>query len=394
MNRIGRRFMTICVAGVFTLGQAQAQFTQDELVGKQNTITTAVPFLMISPDSRSAAMGDAGVATSPDENSIFWNVAKLGFIDKQNGLSISYAPWLRSLVPDVSYSHISAFGKIDDRSVITGSFRFFSLGEINFRDNFGGDLGSHNPKELAVDVGYATRLNDNFSVGIALRYINSNLTGSQSVGGGQTQPGNAFAGDIAGFYTNTMTLNSGKELKYNIGLSLTNLGSKITFTTDEERDFIPMNMRLGTAWEYEIDEYNSIMGTVDFNKLLVPTPPAYDDSLGLYKGKDNDVPVIQGIFQSFGDAPGGLKEEIKEINYSIGLEYWYDKQFAVRAGYFNEPETKGNRKYFTLGAGIRYKVFGLDMAYLVPMRRRHPLENQMRFSMLFDLEAFKTQGAE
>ena len=273
---------------------------------------------------------------------------------------------------------------MNERSVVSGSFRYFSLGEINFRDNTGGDLGSEDPFELAIDGGYSTKLSDNFSVGIALRYIYSNLTGKRLT---DVRPGNAFAGDITGYYRNELD----EKTKYAIGISLSNLGSKITFSTDENRDFIPMNLRIGTSWDFEIDEYNSISASVDFNKLLVPTAPVRDSLGNIIYGKDNNVPVIQGIFQSFGDAPGGGAEELKEINYSIGLEYWYDKQFAVRAGYFHEPETKGDRQYVTLGAGIKYNVFGLDMAYLVPLANTHPLQNQMRFTMMFDLDAFSSQ---
>jgi len=381
----GIKILTLTTIATIIGHGSYAQLTQDELVGKQNTVTTSVPFLMITPDSRAAAMGDVGVATSADINSIYWNVAKYGFIEKESGISISYAPWLRSLVPDVSFSHLAGYKKLDDRNVISGSFRYFSLGDINFRDGDGKDLGSENPFEMAVDAGFTSKLSDNFAVGIALRYIHSNLTGKRIA---ETKPGNAFAGDITAFYTGEYN----DKTDYSIGLSLSNLGSKITFSTDENRDFIPMNMRLGTSWDFEIDEHNSFTAALDFNKLLVPTAPVRNDSTGVIEyGKENDVPVIQGIFQSFGDAPGGGKEELKEINWSIGLEYWYDKQFAVRAGYFNEPTTKGDRKYVTVGAGIKYKVFGLDMAYLVPVARRHPLENQMRFSLLFDLEAFSSQ---
>lgn len=380
----GIKILSVIALSALVNNSAKAQFTRAELSKELNTVTTSVPFLMITPDSRAAAMADVGVATKADINSIYWNVAKYGFIEKESGISISYAPWLRTLVPDVSFSHLAGYKKLDDRSVISGSFRYFSLGDINFRDDEGNDLGSENPYELAVDVGFTSRLSDNFSVGVALRYINSSLTGKRIA---ETKPGNAFAGDITAYYKNSYN----DKTNYAVGLSLANLGSKITFSTDENRDFIPMNMRLGTSWEFIIDEHNSFSASLDFNKLLVPTTPVRDSAGNVIYGKENDVPVIQGIFQSFGDAPGGLEEELNEVIYSIGLEYWYDKQFAVRAGYFNEAKTKGDRKYVTLGAGIKYKVFGLDMAYLVPIARRHPLENQMRFTLSFDLEAFGTQ---
>jgi opacity protein-like surface antigen len=380
----GIKILSVIALSTLINSSANAQFTRDELSKELNTVTTSVPFLMITPDSRAAAMGDVGVSTSADINSIYWNVAKYGFIEKESGISISYAPWLRTLVPDVSFSHLSGYKKLGDRNVVSGSFRYFSLGDINFRNANGDDMGSEKPFEMALDAGFTSRLSDNFSVGVALRYIHSNLTGKRIA---ETKPGNAFAGDISAFYKGEFN----EKTDFAVGLSLSNLGSKITFSTDENRDFIPMNMRLGTTWGYEIDDHNTISASLEFSKLLVPTAPIRDSAGGILYGKENDVPVIQGIFQSFGDAPGGLQEEIKEVNWSLGLEYWYDKQFAVRAGYFNEPTTKGDRKYVTAGAGLKYKVFGLDMAYLIPVSRRHPLENQMRFTLSFDLDAFSSQ---
>jgi hypothetical protein len=381
---------------------AKAQFSSADLQGKQNVISTAVPFLTITPDARHAAMGDMGVASTPDMNSIHWNAAKLAFIDREAGVSLSYTPWLRQLVPDVSLSYLSGYTRINKRSTFGASFRYFSLGNIQFTDNFGNSMGGATPNELAVDAAYATQLSKKFSMAIAMRFIYSNLAPNASLSGNvQARAGIAGAGDISMYYRDKMKV-EGKKVDYAIGAAITNLGSKITYTTADERDFIPINLRIGTFFTYEIDEYNKISFGVDMNKLLVPTSPIFlktvngRDSLVngervIDKGRNPEVPVISGLLQSFYDAPGGMKEELREISYSTGMEYWYDKQFALRAGYFHENKFKGNRQYLTFGAGLRYKVFGLDVAYLVPFQQRHPLENTLRFSLLFDIDAFKSQ---
>lgn len=382
---------------------AQAQFSSADLQGKQNVISTAVPFLTISPDARHAGMGDLGVASTPDMNSVHWNAAKLAFIDREAGFSLSYTPWLRQLVPDVSLSYLSGYTKINKRSTFGASFRYFSLGNIQFTDNFGNSMGGATPNELAVDVAYATQLSRKFSMAIAMRFIYSNLAPNASLSGNvQAKAGVAGAGDISMYYRDKMKV-EGKKVDYAIGATITNIGSKITYTTPDERDFIPINLRIGTFFTYEIDEYNKISFGVDVNKLLVPTSPVFlktvngRDSLTkdgdriIDKGRNPEVPVIAGLLQSFYDAPGGMKEELREISYSTGMEYWYDKQFALRAGYFHENKYKGNRQYITFGAGLRYKVFGLDVAYLVPFQQRHPLENTLRFSLLFDIDAFRSQ---
>ncbi|MBP7262087.1 MAG: type IX secretion system outer membrane channel protein PorV [Bacteroidia bacterium] len=385
----------------FQSSKAQG-LTSAELQGKQNVVTTAVPFLTITPDARHAGMGDMGVASTPDMNSVHWNAAKLAFIDREAGVSLSYTPWLRQLVPDVSLSYLSGYAKVGKRSTFGASFRYFSLGNIQFTDNFGNSMGGATPSEMAVDGAYATQLSRNFSMAIAMRFIYSNLAPSAPLSNGvQAKAGVAAGGDISMYYKNKMKV-EGKKVDYAIGATITNIGTKITYTTAENRDFIPINLRVGTFFSYDIDEYNKISFGVDFNKLLVPTNPILlktvngQDSLVdgnpvIDKGKNPDVPVIAGMLQSFSDAPGGMKEELREISYSAGMEYWYDKQFAVRAGYFHESPYKGNRQYITFGAGLRYKVFGLDVAYLVPFQQRHPLENTLRFSLLFDIDAFKSQ---
>lgn len=382
---------------------AQNQLNSGQLDGRQNTITTAVPFLMITPDARAGGMGDVGVATPGDMNAIHWNASKLAFLEKKGGVSVSYTPWLRQLVPDVSLSYLSIYNKINDRSTIGGSLRYFSLGEIQFTDITGNSLGNYNPNELAVDLAYAQKLSDNFSVGIAFRYIYSNLAGGANLSQNPIKAGTSYAGDITAYYNNKTRI-EGYKVNYAFGGAITNIGSKMTYTTAQQENFIPINLRVGGYGQVEIDKYNTISLSMDFNKLLVPTPPQYvlsatgqpeiDPNTGRYKiksGKDNNVPLVQGMIQSFSDAPGGLKEELQEINISTGLEYWYDKQFALRAGYFHESQFKGNRKYMTLGAGLRYNVFGLDVAYLISFQQRNPLDNTLRFTLTFDFDAFKKQ---
>lgn len=386
-------------------GKVEAQsISRNQLAGQQNVITSAVPFLTISPDSRRAAMGDAGVASSADANSVFWNAASLAFVEEKAAISTSYAPWLRSLVPGISYNYLSGYSKINKRSVIGGSFRYFSFGQINFTDDVGNPLGIFNPSEYAVDVCYATQLSKKWSIGTALRYINSNLAGTRPLNGITPKVGRAGAGDISAMYKGTKRITAKgekKDLKYTFGINLQNLGSRITYSDKTNREYLPANLKIGTAWSYDIDQYNSITGMLDINKLMIPTPginvlksynggdsmavDANGNNVVVYERTRSDDPVITAALKSFTDAPGGIMEELKEYNVSLGLEYIYAKQFMVRAGYFNESKTKGNRKYMTLGFGIRYRKFGLDGAYLIPFQQRHPLQNQLRFTLLFTL---------
>lgn len=380
---------SIGTLSVFAQGGLQSK---ESLLGQRNVITTAAPFLLISPDSRGAAMGDLGVATSADANSIHWNASKLAFIEGDAGISLSAAPWLRQLVPDVWFYYMSGYKKIDKQSTVAMSLRYFTLGDIQFTDNNGNSNGNYEPKEFALDGAYARRLSDNLSLGIALRFIFSDLArGQVGTSGAEIKAGIAGAGDVSATYKNDMKI-GGRDFDYSIGGNISNIGNKITYTTEANRDFIPVNLRLGTFWNTQIDEYNEIGFGVDFNKLLVPTPQYTYDTLGNIDGRViDDGPLIQGMLSSFGDAPGGFREELKEFTYSIGLEYWYAKQFALRAGYFHEAETKGARQYATFGAGLKYKVFQIDAAYLQPFTRRHPLQNTIRFSLLFDIDAFKQQ---
>jgi hypothetical protein len=387
---------------VDSYGQSETELEQSAL--QLNTITTAVPFLLIAPDSRSGAMGDVGVSSSPDANSMHWNVAKMAFAEKEMGVSISYSPWLRRLVPDINLSYVSLYKKMGDKGALGGSLRYFSLGDINFTDIEGNSLGQFNPAEFAVDLGYSQKFGEHFSGGLAARYIYSNLTGGTRTEGQDTKAGKSFAVDIGIFYTNKDAEIFGQDAIFNWGVSISNIGKKISYTNDAVADFIPINLRFGPSATFLLDDYNSITVLTDINKLLVPTPPIYatddegdplfdDDGNQLVAaGKNPDVPIVTGIMQSFSDAPGGFSEEVKEYNISAGLEYWYNKQFAVRAGYFHEAATKGNRRYITTGLGLKMSVFAIDFSYLIPLTQDNPLANTFRFSLMFNFDDFKSQN--
>ncbi|HEY8919307.1 MAG TPA: type IX secretion system outer membrane channel protein PorV [Chitinophaga sp.] len=360
--------------------KTSAQIGTGDIDGRTNTINTAVPFLRISPDARSGAMGDVGVALSPDANSNYWNLSKLPFATANSSVSVTYTPWLKELVNDVFLANLSGYYKLNDLEAVGASLRYFSLGTINFTDITGTPTYDYRPRELAFDAGYARKLSDNFSVGVALRYIYSNLANGD-INGRVIRPGKAFAGDVSLFYTKDYEKDDGRVNTWNVGLAITNVGTKISYTQSAQyKDFIPTNLGLGTAYTLGLDEYNKVTFALDINKLLVPTP----DSSGAYRDKG----VVESIFTSFGDAPGGFSEELKELMFSLGAEYWYNNTFAVRAGYYNENKYKGNRKYFTAGIGIKYDVFGLNFSYLVPSGtgiQRNPLSNTLRFTLTFDL---------
>ncbi len=361
-------------------------------------IQTVVPFLIIAPDSRAGAIGDAGVATSPDVYSNHWNPAKFAFIDGNGGVGISYAPWLRNLVPDINIAYLSGYYRIDKKQVVSSSLLYSSLGDVPFTDEYGNLERTFKPNELAFDAAYSRLFSEYFSGGVAFRFIYSNLTGGTYTGGTATKAGTSFAADISGYYRRDVNLFN-KSAQVAFGLNFSNIGSKMSYSEGSTSDFIPMNLRLGTAATINFDNYNKLSLTVDFNKLLVPTPPVYYqvgevDSKGdtvltagseIKAGKDPNVSVPVAIFQSFYDAPGGFKEEMQEITYSIGTEYWYNNQFALRAGYFHESPDKGNRRYFTAGAGFRMKGFTIDFSYLMPTTQNNPLARTLRFSLSFDL---------
>ncbi len=374
---------------------ADAQISTDSLDGRINAINTAVPFLRIAPDARAGAMGDAGVAVAPDANTMHWNPSKLAFIPKDFGLSVTYTPWLRSLqIDDIYLAYLSGFKRIDELQTVGMSLRYFSLGNITFTDISGDVIGVFNPNEFAVSGAYARKLSEVFSVGVALKFIYSNLAAGQVVSGVNIRPGITAGGDVSAFYTNPKMKIGNYDATFNAGLNLANIGSKITYTNSIDKDFIPSNMGLGTALTLAFDDYNEITMAFDINKLLVPTPDSIDlDANGIFDYKEKSP--VAGMFSSFSDAPGGFSEEMQELMFSLALEYWYDQQFAVRAGYFNEHSRKGNRKFFTVGLGIKYNVFGLNFSYLVPTsNQRNPLDNTLRFTLLFDFDAFKGDGED
>jgi len=371
------------------------------LGGNLNTITTAVPFLLISPDSRSGAMGDVGVATTPDASSMHWNPAKLSFTKDDIGISVSIVPWLRELVPDINLQYIGGYYRLNDNEAIGYELRYFTLGDITFTDLTGNVIGQYKPHEMALGTAYSRKLSRDFSIAISGRYIYSNLTGGQSAGSTETIAGQSIAADVATFYTQPISI-ANKKSDLSFGMNISNIGNKIAYTETITRDFIPINLRLGTDLTTEMDDYNKISFAFDINKLLVPSPPLRNDDNEIIAGKDPNVSVVSGIFQSFGDAPGEIdengnpvpgsifKEEMRELNISAGFEYWYANQFALRAGYFHEHNTKGGRKYLTFGSGVKYNVFAIDFSYLISTNNiggTNPLANTMRFTLVFDLGA-------
>jgi len=373
---------------ILTLSGTTILYSQesDEL----NAIQTVVPFLTIAPDSRAGGMGDAGVATSPDVYSMHWNPAKFGFIDGNGGVGISYSPWLRNLVPDINIAFLGGYKRIDSKQVLSASLLYSSLGDVPFTDEFGNLERTFNPNEFSIDAGYSRLFSENLSAGIAFRFIYSNLTGGSYSGGVATQPGTSFAADISGYYQKKIDIFS-TDGTFAAGLNFSNIGTKMSYSDSQTSDFIPMNMRLGASVTINLDRYNKLTFTLDLNKLLVPTPPIYSSTNpdSIIAGRDPNVSVPVAIFQSFVDAPGGFKEEMHEITYSSGVEYWYNNQFALRGGYFHENETKGNRKYFTAGAGVRLKGFTIDFSYLMPVTQNHPLAHTLRFSLAFDFNSLR-----
>ena len=404
-----KKIAFIALASVLFTQNSFAQDLTSDYLNNLNTISTSVPFLLIAPDSRAGAMGDVGAATSPDHNSIHWNASKLAFLEENNGFSISYTPWLQDLVPEISLSYLSGFKRLNSRSTIAGSLRYFSLGEIQFTNNAGDPISKFSPNEFALDGAYAMKLSEKFSTGMTMRYIYSNLTGGINVeGGAATKPGTSFGVDLSSYYQSDKFKIEDKTAYWAAGMNISNVGNKISYTDGGEEHFLPMNGRLGASFNMELDDYNSVSFAFDVNKLLVPTPPVYEvdadgnsvfDENGdrvIEAGKDPNVGTLAGMFQSFNDAPGGIQEEFNELMFAAGMEYWYLKQFAFRGGYFHEHATKGNRKYFTLGVGLRMNVFSLDMAFLLPATQgtRSPLANTLRFTMLFDMAALYATDKE
>ncbi len=368
----------ILIAGAIT--NSYAQSAQNDI----SVVTTAVPFLRISPDSRSGGMGDVGIATSADAYSGFWNLGKIPFAKSNTNVGVTYTPWLTDLgLNDVYLASLAGYHKLDENQALSLGLRYFSLGSIQFTDANGNQLNNFRPREFAIEAGYSRKLSSKSGLGLGLRYISSDLAGG-TVNGITYKKGTSVAADL--HYFNNGLKEDGSGLNW--GVTLSNLGSKISYTQDaNQKDFIPANLGLGAAYTKVFDADSKITFALDLNKLLVPTPPVVTDSAGLadYRSKG----VVSSWFSSFGDAAGGGQEEFKEITASVGAEYWYKEQFALRAGYFYENPDKGNRKYFTVGAGLMYNMFGLNFSYLLPNGagvNRNPLSNTLRFSLSFNLD--------
>ncbi|WP_088653303.1 type IX secretion system outer membrane channel protein PorV [Geofilum rhodophaeum] len=379
-----RILKSLCALALLTLLSVAPALGQDysDLSGQVNIINTAVPFIGIAPDSRAGAMGNAGVATSPDVNSQHWNPAKFAFIDSNMGASMSYTPWLRKLVNDINMYYLTGFMRLDEMQTLSASLRYFTLGNITYTTSINDPGYIVNPNEFAFDVAYSRLLSEKFSGAVAFRYIRSDLNSMQE----DMQPGNSFAADLAFYYRTPVNL-MGESSELAAGINVSNIGNKISYD-EVNKLFIPTNMRLGVALDSELDSYNRLVFTLDLNKLLVPTPgfSPEEGTANDYAQKYNNMSVTKAMFQSFSDAPGGMEEELQEITYSLGAEYWYANQFALRAGYFHEHELKGNRKHFTAGIGIKFNMMTLDASYIIPVVADNPLANTIRFSLGIDLD--------
>ncbi len=394
--RITGFFMVVFLLGAEAFGQISIRELKG---GDLNTINTAVPFLTIAPDSRSGAMGDVGVASKPDLSSQHWNVAKYAFMEEDGGLAISYTPWLRRIIPDINLAYLSTYYKPTPEQVISGSLRYFSLGQITFTSIHGTNEGQFTPFEMALDAGYSRLFTDNFSGGVVFRYIHSDLTSGQQVNGEDTKAGIAVGADLGFYYEDELRLGNGNDGGYAWGITLSNLGTPIAYSVDRPKVPIPSNIGIGGRFDYGLDDYNTMSFMLEFNKLLVPTRPVMEGD-SVIRGYETPESIVMGMIQSFYDAPGihyddgsyssPLREELAEVMVSIGAEYWYREQFAIRAGYFHEAAVKGNRKYATLGVGLKLNVFSIDFAYLIPTNGMNsPLANTLRFTLGFDFESLR-----
>ena len=349
---------------------------------ENNPIITAVPSLSIAPDARAGGMGDVGAATTPDVNSQYWNPAKYVFMESDAGVSLSYTPWLRKLVADIDLAYLAGYWKLDQRQAVSASLRYFSLGDISLFDEYGVIAGAAHPNELAVDGAYSRLFSEKFSGAVALRFIYSDL--GNGIGQDGIYPGWTVAADVSAYYKTPISLQN-TDGNLALGLNISNIGGKISYDDFLNSNFIPTNLRLGGSFDYPIDTYNKISLSADVNKLLVPTPTQNNMTPVEY----SNLSPISGIFRSFSDAPGGFKEEMREIMWSVGAEYAYNNQFFVRGGYYNESQYKGNRKYFTAGAGFKLNVFRLDVGYVIATSQSNPLDQTLRFSLSFDLYGLK-----
>lgn len=380
----------ICAFSVLAMGAltAQAQEKRDMFNPEKTEVTSQT----IAPDARAGGMGDTGAATDPDVNSQYWNPAKYPFTISRAGVALNYTPWLRQLVNDIDLAYLAGYYRIGDYSAVSASLRYFSLGEVQAASSQSGNYDlTVNPYEMSVDVAYSLMLSETFSIAAAVRWIYSDLKYDYTE---DSKPGSAFAADIAAYYQNYINIGS-RECQLGLGLNISNIGSKITMGTDDRSEFIPTNMRLGASLMVPIDEYNKFSISADANKLLVPTYPQQEDGESTEAYQDRvqkdyyDVSSIAGIFKSFGDAPGGFKEELQEVRWSVGGEYTYNDRFSVRAGYHHQSENKGNLKYFTVGAGFKMNVFSLDAGYVIATAKSNPLDQTLRFTLSFDMDGIK-----
>lgn len=380
----------IYLAALTLMGISPLTATAQEKVDMFNPEKNSVTSQSIAPDARAGGMGDVGVATDPDVASQFWNPAKYPFTISRAGVSLNYTPWLRQLVSDIDLAYLVGYYRIGDYSAVSGSLRYFSLGEVFYGDTSDTQM-TLNPYEMSFDVAYSIMLSEKFSIAAGVRWIYSDLTYNYS---DASSPGSAFAVDLAAYYQNYVNIGQ-RECQLGIGLDISNVGSKINFGGDENSEFLPANLRLGASLMVPVDEYNRFSIAVDANKPLVPTMPVKmdgesDEDFITRKQNDYyDVSPISGIFKSFGDAPGGFKEEMQEIRWSVGAEYVYNDKFSLRAGYHHESENKGNRKYFTVGAGFKMNVFSLDAGYVIATAKSNPLDQTLRFSLSFDMDGLK-----
>ncbi len=403
-NLLLSTLLLFAIFGISTAVSAQCVYDPgskkmiDQITGNEciNTIVTAVPFLRITPDSRAGGMGDAGIATDADASSIYNNASLLAFAKKPKSISTTYSPWLRALgLTDVYMAYVAGYTKIGDLQALGGSLRYFSLGNIDYTDDNGQPLGSGKPNEIEITGAYARKLSEEFAAAVSIKFIYSFLASDLNIGGNDIKPGVAGATDITFSYKHPVG-----ENMFTAGLALTNLGTKISYTKNNQ-EYIPANLGIGLAYTWNFDEYNSLTVTSDVTKLLVPTPivdknhPKYDvspkDGIPDYRQYN----VVSSWIKSFSDAPNGFKEELQELMFSFGTEYWYNNQFALRAGYFRENPFKGNRQYMTMGLGVKYNVFGMNLSYLIPtsksLTNRDPLANTLRFSLIFDFDDISQQ---
>ncbi len=344
-----------------------------------------MPFLLISPDARAGAMGDVGAATQPDNYATHWNPAKMAFLKESGAISLSYSPWLKNLVPDINFAYLTAYHRLDDRQVISGSLRYFSLGNIQLTDVNKQDLGIYSPNEFALDFSYSRKFGESFSLGTAMRYVRSSLSNGQFYEGENLRPASAFAGDISAYFNKEAQI-MGTNANWSLGMNVSNIGTKVSYAQGGSKYFLPSNLKFGAAATFNLSGADQFTLALDLNKLLVPTSPEVDANGEIIAGKDPNRSVISGMFGSFSDAPGGTAEEFREINYSLGAEYLFNNQFALRMGYFYENPSKGDRQFLTIGSGFMTDKFSVDLAYIIANQAKSPLANTLRFSLAYKFE--------